>query len=53
MFRGEILAAALVNAQSVPARMDDFCWENAFCGMRAYGPGVNQPPPKGEGLPMV
>lgn len=53
MFRGAILAAALVNAQSVPERMDDFCWENAFCGMRAYGPGVSQPPPKGEGLPMV
>lgn len=45
MFRGAILAAALVNAQSVPERMDDFCWENAFCGMRAYGPGVSQPPP--------
>ena len=28
MFRGAILAAALVNAQSVPERMDDFCWEN-------------------------
>ena len=34
MFRGAILAAALVNAQYVPKRMDDFCWENAFCGMR-------------------
>lgn len=34
MFLGAILAAALVNAQSVPERMDDFCWENEFCGMR-------------------
>ncbi|MDO5318232.1 MAG: DUF4861 family protein [bacterium] len=50
MFLGAILAAALVNAQYVPERMDDFCWENEFCGMRAYGPGVSQPPPKGEGL---
>ena len=45
MFRGAILAAALVNAQYVPERMYDFCWENEFCGMRADGPGVSQPPP--------
>ena len=50
MFTSVLLAAALVNAQYVPERMDDFCWENEFCGMRAYGPGVSQPPPKGEGL---
>jgi hypothetical protein len=30
--------------------MDDFVWENDCFGARAYGPGVSQPPPKGEGL---
>jgi hypothetical protein len=39
-----------VDARHVPERMDDFVWENDCFGARAYGPGVSQPPPKGEGL---
>ena len=39
-----------VDARHVPERLDDFVWENDYFGARAYGPGVSQPPPKGEGL---
>lgn len=42
--------ACCVDAQYVPERMDDFCWENPYCGMRTYGPKVAQPRPAGEGL---
>lgn len=41
---------AAVDVRYVPERLDDFVWENEFFGARAYGPGVSQPPPKGEGL---
>ncbi len=37
-------------AKHIPERMDDFAWENDCFAARAYGPGVMQPAPKGEGL---
>ncbi|MDD3543904.1 MAG: DUF4861 family protein, partial [Kiritimatiellae bacterium] len=46
----EAASAARVDARHVPERMDDFVWENDFCGMRAYGPKVSEPRPAGEGL---
>ena len=33
-----------------PYRMDDFAWENDCLGMRAYGPAIMQPAPKGQKL---
>jgi len=33
-----------------PYRMDDFCWENDCLAMRAYGPVIMEPPPKGQKL---
>ena len=39
-----------VDARYLPERLDDFCWENPFCGMRAYGPKLAQPRPIGQGL---
>lgn len=39
-----------VDARHLPDRMDDFCWENPFCGMRAYGPQLAKPSPEGQGL---
>jgi len=33
-----------------PDRLDDYLWENDKTAWRIYGPGVSQPPPKGEGL---
>ncbi len=33
-----------------PDRLDDYLWENDKTAWRIYGPGVAQPPPKGEGL---
>lgn len=43
-------AAARVDAAYLPERLDDFCWENPFCGMRAYGPALARPRPEGQGL---
>lgn len=43
-------AAPTVDARYLPDRMDDFCWENPFCGMRAYGPQLAKPAPEGQGL---
>lgn len=39
-----------VDARYLPERLDDFCWENPYCGMRAYGPRLAEPPPVGQGL---
>ncbi len=33
-----------------PYRMDDFCWENDCLAMRAYGPIIMEPAPKGQKL---
>ena len=33
-----------------PYRMDDFAWENDCLGMRAYGPVIMEPAPKGQKL---
>ena len=42
--------APKVDARYLPERLDDFCWENPFCGGRAYGPKLAQPRPIGQGL---
>lgn len=42
--------APKVDARYLPERLDDFCWENPFCGMRAYGPKLAEPRPIGQGL---
>ena len=34
----------------VPERMDDYAWENDRIAFRVYGPMLEQPAPKGEGL---
>lgn len=34
----------------VPERMDDYAWENDRMAFRVYGPTLEQPAPKGEGL---
>lgn len=39
-----------VDVRHLPDRMDDFCWENPFCAMRAYGPKLAMPAPEGQGF---
>ncbi len=34
----------------IPERMDDYAWENDRFGVRAYGPVIMEPPPKGQKL---
>ncbi|MBR4171727.1 MAG: DUF4861 family protein [Kiritimatiellae bacterium] len=41
---------AAVDCGYAPYRMDDFYWENDHWGMRAYGPVIMEPAPKGQGL---
>ena len=41
---------ASVDCGYAPYRMDDFYWENDHFGMRAYGPVIMEPAPKGQGL---
>ncbi|MBQ7190840.1 MAG: DUF4861 family protein [Kiritimatiellae bacterium] len=41
---------ASVDCGYAPYRMDDFYWENDHWGMRAYGPAIMEPAPKGQGL---
>ena len=44
------LPEASVDCGYAPYRMDDFYWENDHFGMRAYGPVIMEPAPKGQGL---
>jgi len=44
------LPDAAVDCGYAPYRMDDFYWENDHFGMRAYGPVIMEPAPKGQGL---
>ena len=48
--RLEPLPVAAVDCGYAPYRMDDFYWENDHFGMRAYGPVIMEPAPKGQGL---
>ena len=48
--RLEPLPEAAVDCGYAPYRMDDFYWENDHFGMRAYGPVIMEPAPKGQGL---
>ncbi len=41
---------AVCFGRHAPDRLDDYLWENDKTAWRVYGPGVAQPPPKGEGL---
>lgn len=41
---------AVCFGRHAPDRLDDYLWENDKAAWRIYGPGVSQPPPKGEGL---
>ena len=42
--------SAVCFGRHAPDRLDDYLWENDKTAWRIYGPGVAQPPPKGEGL---
>ncbi len=42
--------SAICFGRHAPDRLDDYLWENDKTAWRIYGPGVAQPPPKGEGL---
>ena len=42
--------SAVCYGRYAPDRLDDYLWENDKTAWRIYGPGVAQPPPKGEGL---
>ena len=48
--RLEPLPEAAVDCGYAPYRMDDFYWENDHFGMRAYGPVIMEPAPKGQKL---
>ncbi len=48
--RLEPMPEAKVDCGYAPYRMDDFFWENDQFGMRAYGPVIMEPAPKGQGL---
>ncbi len=48
--RLEPLPDAAVDCGYAPYRMDDFYWENDHFGMRAYGPIIMEPAPKGQKL---
>lgn len=41
---------AVCFGRHAPDRLDDYLWENDKTAWRIYGPGVAEPPPKGEGL---
>jgi len=45
-----VAAETCCRAFYAPYRMDDFAWENDCLGMRAYGPVIMEPAPKGQGL---